>query len=216
MCECRSFGGVGLTSPAAAHSLYTVRFRQLSSICFPEPNDRPPKQGTRLLSPLSPGIADRIRRQRLVRDVVPALSRELGELGFTLAVLAWRVRGYLGTVDALFAAWLAEYATRYQGVDRHTPGVRAFQNAAAVQADAQPLRRRSPNDGLNLKEYRLPLAPRGADAPATCQLDHLRARADRTPHPTLALVRFGSTCHAYEGSRLRRHRQPPMYLLHLP
>ena len=137
-----------------------------------------------LLGLLSPGIAERIRRRRISRETIPAIAREIEELGLTLALLAWRVRSYQETADATFASWLARYVDEYRGSDQNEPAIKQLHDPARILNDGRAWRRRGPEHGLDLKEYSLSLLNANMAHLASCPPDfcssvlHLKGQLD--------------------------------------
>lgn len=102
-----------------------------------------------LLGLLAPGIAEHIRAAYQRKQLTRALIAELRELQLNLALVAWRLRFHLGTIDATLMTWLRAIADSYAGLEDDPDtleGLRKFlsqppeQMAAAATAGAESRR----------------------------------------------------------------------------
>jgi len=86
-----------------------------------------------LLGVLSPVISERVlvryRRNEFIRTAI----QELQDLQFRMALLAYRVRSYLTTVDAEFAAWLQPILESYDGPEKDPRAIEGFRKLAGMK-----------------------------------------------------------------------------------
>lgn len=136
-----------------------------------------------LLGLLSPGIAARIERGYRRRELTAPLLAELDELRFNLVLALFRLRAFLGTLDAPAAARLSEVAQSYRGLEVESPELKLLRNPAAALADAEA-RPTIEGRALAVKPYSLQLLSANMSEITVCEPDlqrrllHIRAELE--------------------------------------
>ena len=140
-----------------------------------------------LIGIFSPGIVERIRRERRRRDLVRSILSELTSLQYMMAIVAYRLRSKLATVTDEFLDWLAPIVAHYDGPEKPKG---QEERVAKVREISQQQRREvdlyieSEGRGLTLKQYSLPFLQSVSNELPICSLDfqrrvlHVKGRLD--------------------------------------
>ena len=134
-----------------------------------------------LLGVLSPLISQRIQRGYRRDELVDALVAEARGIQFRMALLAWRLRQYLLTVDGEFVRWLLPILEGYDGPDRDPKAIKAFQllrerSDEEIKTGDQALRR--PGVSPHLVPLTAPFLSSQIAAISICSLDFQRQLLD--------------------------------------
>jgi hypothetical protein len=129
------------------------------------------------LGVLSPVASDLILQQRRKAEFMKAVTAELRELQFRLALVAERIDAHLCVVDREFMKITLRIVERFDGPER-TPDLLASFRSHFAKSDTElkaiyaALRR--PGDGLRLSTYSLPLLESHLQLLASCRMDYQR------------------------------------------
>ena len=140
-----------------------------------------------LIGIISPGIVERIRRERRRRDLVRSILSELTSLQYMMAIVAYRLRCKLATVTDEFLDWFAPIVAHYDGPEK--PKGQEERLAKSRKISEQQRREvdlyiESEGRGLALKQYSLPFLQSVSNELPICSLDfqrrvlHVKGRLD--------------------------------------
>jgi hypothetical protein len=128
-----------------------------------------------LLGLFSPIIAGRFQRARDVRELMAAISGELGELRLTMAILAEDMHSRSQMPDDSFLNWLIATVKAYNGSDPDAASYLAIvESARALPADKRLRKAQGPGRAAPLKQYQLPLLAANFPRFSTCPIDFQR------------------------------------------
>jgi hypothetical protein len=131
-----------------------------------------------LLGLLTPGIAERIRRPYRRRDLMQAVIDELLGLRHTMAVVSWQIRAKRTKVTDSFLDEILPIFENYHGQDRDEEFIAAMRRTRALpeeQRVALHQARRSPDVGIALRQYAIPLLSTQVVDLAICSLEFQRS-----------------------------------------
>jgi hypothetical protein len=163
-----------------------------------------------LIGIISPGIAERIRREHRRRELVRSILSELTALQYMMAIVAHVMRGKLATVTDEFLDWIAPIVARYDGPEKP----KGQEEALAKTRKISEQQRREVDlyinsrkgRGLALKQYSLPFLQSVSNELPICSLDfqrrvlHVKGRLDVfNQHTSFLQAQFNKTFEVTDG-----------------
>ncbi len=130
-----------------------------------------------LIGIISPGIAERIRRVNRRRDLVRSILSELSDLEYTMASVAYLMRGKLATMTDEFLDWFMPIVARYDGPEKPKGQEEKFAKIRKISEQQRreiDLHIHGEGRGSAFKQYSLPFLQSVSNELPICSLDFQR------------------------------------------